>query len=267
MTPRADRPLAGLRVLVTRRGDRGSLLAELLRREGAEPIELPVLATMPAPEETLDAALDAVAGAAWVLFTAATGVELMAEHARARSRDHVLASARIAAVGSATGAAIERAGWPVAFLPAVAEGGALGRELPARPGDRVVVLQATGARPDLRAELEARGAEVDVHPIYETARAADVPTAAGDAVRRGEVDCVTFTSGSTVDYLLETLQPVSGGAGRSPLGCAIVACIGPVTEARARERGLAPAIVAREQTLDGLVEAMKRYFQAREHGT
>jgi len=45
-----------------------------------------------------------------------------------------------------SGAAIERAGWAVAFLPAIAGGGALGRELPVRPGDRVVVLSSRPAR-------------------------------------------------------------------------------------------------------------------------
>lgn len=266
MTPAHDpRPLAGLRVLVTRRGDRGPLLADLLRREGAVPIELPVLATVPAPEAALDAALDAIARADWVLFTAATGVEVMAEHARRRAQTAALAFARIAAVGRATAAAAEQAGWAVAFVPSTSGGAGLGRELPAKSGARVAVLQAAGARPELRAALEARGIAVDVHPIYETERAAAAPPAALEAARRGEVDCVTFTSGSSVDYLLETLRPGAAGAELPLFARAVVACIGPVTEARARARGLRPDIVAREQTLEGLVEAMKRHYQAQEH--
>lgn len=260
------RPLAGVRVLVTRRGDRASGFADLLRAEGAVPIEVPVLAIRPAADVALDAALDALAGARWVLFTSASGVDVLARHARTRARTALPPGARLAAVGPATAAAIRREGWAGAFEPSTSNGAALGRELPALPGERIVALQAKGARGDVRDELEARGLTVEVHRIYETEPPSDRARASLEFARLGDVDCVTFTSGSTVEYLLEALRRMGDGAERALFETASVACIGPVTAERARELGLRPAIVAGEQTLAGLVDAMRRHFQSQEHG-
>ena len=70
----------------------------------------------------------------------------------------------------------------------------------------------------------------------------------------------TFTSSSTVRHLVE----MADSAGLD-LPCALekttVACIGPITAHTARELGLPVHVVAEEYTIDGLVEALTRYFQ------
>jgi uroporphyrinogen III methyltransferase/synthase len=59
---------------------------------------------------------------------------------------------------------------------------------------------------------------------------------------------VTFTSSSTVTRFLEV-----AGAERLP---PLVACIGPVTAATAREAGLTVTVEATEHTIPGLVAAL-----------
>ncbi len=61
-------------------------------------------------------------------------------------------------------------------------------------------------------------------------------------------DAVTFTSSSTVTNYLE----VAGDAAVPP----VVACIGPVTAATARDHGLTVTVEAEPHTVDGLVDAL-----------
>ena len=47
----------------------------------------------------------------------------------------------------------------------------------------------------------------------------------------------------------------------SPLRRAVVACIGPATAEAALEAGLPPDVLADEQSVDGLVAALRRYVR------
>jgi uroporphyrinogen III methyltransferase/synthase len=62
-------------------------------------------------------------------------------------------------------------------------------------------------------------------------------------------DYVTFTSSSTVRFLLAELGGRAGLAGR-------FVSIGPVTSAALREHGLSPDVEAVRHDIDGLVEAL-----------
>ena len=64
---------------------------------------------------------------------------------------------------------------------------------------------------------------------------------------------VTFTSSSTVRYLLEAI----GGAQRFPREARVVS-IGPVTSETARELGLDVHVEAERHDVDGLVDALLR---------
>jgi uroporphyrinogen-III synthase len=75
----------------------------------------------------------------------------------------------------------------------------------------------------------------------------------------GNIDMVTFTSSSTVTNLLALL-----GTEIHSIGKAKVACIGPKTAATAKERGLRVDIVAGENTIPGLVEAIEQYYRTGE---
>ena len=66
----------------------------------------------------------------------------------------------------------------------------------------------------------------------------------------GEIDLVTFTSSSTVKNLVNIIGSVDF------LKDVKTACIGPVTADTAKSLGIEPDIVAKEYTIDGLVEAI-----------
>jgi uroporphyrinogen III methyltransferase / synthase len=68
----------------------------------------------------------------------------------------------------------------------------------------------------------------------------------------GRIDAVTFTASSTVRSFLE-------GVG-ADVGRAVVAVIGPITAATAREAGLDVQIEAAEHTIPGLLRALSEHF-------
>ena len=238
-----DRPLLGRRVVVTRARQQASGLADRLRRAGAEVVLVPTIEIVQADDGGV-----ALAGAAarvrefdWVVLTSVNAVErLFADLRDARS----LGDTRVAAVGRATADALAARGVAADLVPERAVGEALVTAFPEGPG-RVLVPQGDLAGESLGEGLAAKGWSVEVVEAYRTVPArpaADVLAAAAKA------DAIAFTSGSTVERYLD--------AAGAPAVPPVVACIGPVTAAAARERGLDVTVVAGEATVDGLVGAL-----------
>ena len=219
------RTLAGRTILVTRPADQAAPLVRALTA---------------AMRDLADGGFD------WVVLTSRTTVEVL--RARLTSPRDVRAS--VAAIGEGTAAAFR--GWsrrdpdlqPPTFTTA-----ALARAFP-RGSGRVLCARADIAPDGLEAALARKGWDPVRVDAYRTLLARSLPRKARDALRRGEVDTVTFTSASTVQGFVRAL----GGARGTPK----VVCIGPVTAAAARDAGLRPAAVARPHTIDGLVDAVER---------
>ena len=120
------------------------------------------------------------------------------------------------------------------------------------PYDLMIVLGADPLRMSVYSEvdplpegLRARGWNVDVVEAYRTAAA---PL---DDERRASLaaaDMITFTSSSTVTRFLDAAGPES----LPP----VVATIGPVTAATAREHGVPVDIEAEAHSIDGLIDAI-----------
>jgi uroporphyrinogen III methyltransferase/synthase len=126
-------------------------------------------------------------------------------------------------------------------------------------GVRVLFPRAAVARDALPDLLRAAGADVDIVPVYRTVGPSEETL---DLLRtqleRRELDVVTFTSGSTVDHMVEAL----GQDARAMLRGVILACIGPVTRESAEKHGLHIDVSAARYTIDGLVEALHQHFAA-----
>lgn len=245
------RPLFGRRVVVTRPREQAQALVQALRERGAEPVEVPVIAiTDPADGgAALQAAAACLGTYEWVVFTSANAVgRLVALLPDARSFGGV----RIAAIGTGTAAALAAAGLVPDLVPErfVAESLLEAFPPPATPGARALLPSAAAARDVLPQGLRAMGYEVDVIEAYRTEPGYPSPEALAEAAA---ADAIAFTSSSTVtEYLAvadrDAVPPV-------------VACIGPVTAATARENGLEVTIEAEVHTIDGLVTALEEVFR------
>ena len=158
-----------------------------------------------------------------------------------------LAGATIAAIGPGTAAELARRGIRADVVPERFVAEALVEALEPVPveGRRVLVARAAEARSVLPDALRERGALVDDVALYET-----VPEPLTDADRAAlaRASYVTFTSSSTVRFLVES--------GARPAAGARIVSIGPITSATAEEHGLAVDVEAERHDIDGLVDAL-----------
>ena len=240
--------LAGRTVLVTRPAEQASPLVQALERRGARALVAPTIRLVPARSAALTRALkDLAAGRFhWITLTSATTVDVLRE----RLSSPADVRARVAVIGDGTAAALRRwARRDPDLQPETFTTTALARAFP-RGSGRVLCARADIAPEGLEDALARKGWDPVRVDAYRTVMARSLPRETRDALRRGEVDAVTFTSASTVRGFVHAL----GGARGTPK----VVCIGPVTAAAVRGAGLRPAVVARPHTIDGLVAAVER---------
>lgn len=247
-----DRPLAGLRILVTRAaGQAGSLSAALAER-GGEPIRFPVIATAdPESWGPLDQAIDRLEQYRWLVLTSPTGARQFTGRLAALRRS-APAGLRVVAVGPATAKELAAGGVDVELMPQESRGAALSTAMAPHlaPGDRVLMARGNLAGAGPAEALRALGAVVDEVEAYRTIFAGGDAGPLRQALADGGIHYVTFTSGSTVENLLVAL----GGA--QLLHGVRIAVLGPETEAVARRHGLTVHAVAVEQSVQGLVRAI-----------
>lgn len=250
--------LAGRRVIVTRARAQAGELAGLLEVRGAEVLLCPVI-RFEDPDDwgPADAAIASIRDYDWVVFTSRNGVDRFFARLASRGLDaRALADARVAAVGPATAGALERHGITPDLVPDehVAEGllAALEARGPLR-GLSILIPRAQEARELLPDELVARGAKVDVAPVYRTVGEGAAPEPVREALADGTVDAVVFTSASTVKRFAALFAPSPPA---EVLSGVMVASIGPVTSDAARELGLTVAVQPDEYTAPALVDAL-----------
>lgn len=250
------RPLSGWRVAVTRASHQASALSSALTRAGATPLEVPTIEIAPPGDggAALAGALARLAEFGWVCFTSANAVSAVLE---SLGGPGPLRSARLAAVGRATAAALGEAGLSVALVPEAAEGASLAAAFGPAPSPPPAVLlpQAAGARPDLAAGLRASGYRVEEVEAYRT-----LPRPAEPALARELAGCraITFASPSALRAFVS-----SYGRGALP---PVVASIGPVTSEAARRLGIAVAAEAATASVEGIVAALGAYALAERAG-
>jgi uroporphyrinogen III methyltransferase/synthase len=249
--------LSGKRVVVTRAASQAAALVGLLEAAGAEVLVFPTIEIVdPEIWEPADEAIRALDVYSWAVFTSTNAVErFFARMATVDKDARALHGLRIAAVGPATAEALLRNGIRADFVPDEHVGEGVLEGLCVRgvgEGTRVLLPRALEAREVLPTELEARGARVDVVPVYRTVPGAGDP-AVLERLRAGGADAVTFTSSSTVRHFARLAEGIN-------LSDLVVAVIGPVTAATARELGMTVSVEPDEYTVPALVEALGAYF-------
>ena len=253
------RPLAGRVVLVTRAREQAGRFRSLLEAAGARVLTVPAIA-IEAPEswEPLDRALAALVSYRWVVFTSANGVEMVRRRLGPGGLG-ALGSRRVAAIGPATAAALAALGVTAEIVPEeyVAEGLVAALRPLVRRGDRVLLPRAARTRDVLVRELDAMGAHVDEIAAYRTRPAVEDAGTVRQALERGDIDVVTFTSSSTVTHFTALFSPAELGRLMSGV---TVACIGPITRATAAEHGLDTHVMPGDYTIPALADAIAAHY-------
>lgn len=243
-------PLQGKRVLITRPEEQAEQFADQLRRLGAEPVIVPTIAVLPPEDwEPVDQAIRSLDRFHWVVFTSVNGVHSFVGRMQAINVPiSLLAGRRLAAIGPATAGALEQ----VCRAPDVIPDEFLSDAVPDALGEvrglRILLPRADIARKAMAEDLRRRGAEVVEVSVYRVqqrtgAQIANLP----------QPDFITLTSPSTVRSLARMLEEV----GRTNwLSSIPLICIGPITADAVRELGYQPARVAKEHTIQGLIQAI-----------
>lgn len=254
----ATPPLSGATVVVTRAASRAEHLIGPLQALGARVLSYAATRAVPRDVQGLQRAAAALARYDWVVFTSATGVDLMFDATEACGIAAVdWAHTRIATVGSATADAVRARGVEPALVPTrfVAEG--LLEAFAAHgglAGTALLYPAAAGARRALADGLRALGAEVHVIEAYDTITTDEDVAEVHAALCTGHVNAVTLTAKSSVDAWVAAM----GEAHRM----ADVVSIGPVTTEAARAAGMRVAAEAMPSTIEGLVAAVVRAIRA-----
>ncbi len=285
----APSALHGKRVLVTRTRNQASAFSQKLRALGAIAVEFPTISIV-APQDwsQIDPALQRLYISApvgegharskheqcpyqWLVLTSANGVTICFERLQALGYDpRAMHNVRIATIGPATAAALQRYGVSADLVPDdyIAEGVVHALVQDAQQHGTSLVEQhmllarAAEARKVLVTELQRAGALVDEVPIYHTGAVAHDDECAQRVLallQQQQLDILTFTSSSTVRNFvawLHSCEQHEHASAMSLVAQSTIACIGPITSQTAHALGLHVDIEAREFTIDGLVKAI-----------
>ncbi len=255
-------PLAGVRIVITRAIEQARELKGRLEEMGATVLLFPAVSfSEPSATAALDDAIRSLGEFDWILFTSANAAHFFASRCRKLgvepSRGELV---RCAAVGPATASAVAAEGFAVDYVAKEFVGTALARELGAAlAGKKILLPRSERARPDLPDALKTAGAKVTEVVAYHTGGVGAVDPALTTAIRRAEVDLVSFFSPSAVQNLRRELGDETLGRLAKKVA---FAAVGPVTAAALRNAGLRVAIEAPQATAESMASAIADYFSA-----
>ncbi len=198
----------------------------------------------PADRNAVGRLVDDVAKYDWVMFTSPRAVEALGP--RLKGMKHAGLHTRFAAVGPSTAARLRGFGIGVDFVPSKYLTSALAGEVPAKAGEKALLLRADIADPALARVLRSRGLEVVDCAVYRTR----VLPGRAEIPRPEDVGYVLFASPSEVRGFEKR---VPGGEFDSIRKAAVAVCIGPVTAKAAIEAGFKRTLTPEVHTIDALV--------------
>lgn len=233
--------LAGRKVVITRAAEQADDLAVIVSASGAIPVVMPLVTI-----EVIDSEAERLRRVDpgefdWLVVTSPNGAKAFAA---ARAGEHRSAPLNVAAVGTATAAALADAGVTATFVPTRQNAEGLLAEWPPDQAGSVLLVQAEAAEATVADGLRARGCDVTVVRPYRTV---PVRPAAADQLAALSADAVLFASGSAA----RAWCAVFGLS--TP---ALVVSIGPRTSATIEALGLKVNLEAADHSLSGLVDVL-----------
>jgi len=250
---REKQPLFGKRIMITRPKNQAKEMAWQIILAGGEPVCFPTIELEAIKENNFD--FCQLPSYDWLIFTSANAVSFFFEQLRTKRIDVRSIKGKLAAIGPATVASLEKYGLQADFMPEKYQAESLleGLKDIVSAGDKVLIPRAEEARDVLPEGLKARGVEVKVLPLYRVVPALKSAELMADFLNDAHLDYLIFTSSSTVKNYVKLCQ-IKNISYLLP-ECRIV-CIGPVTAETARELGLRADIVAEEFTTEGILKAI-----------
>jgi len=248
--------LSGQTVLVTRAASQASTFSEQLMAAGATVLELPTLEIVPPSSwQHLDNALSQLSQFDWLILTSHNAVTFFMERLQQQGNDsRALASLKIAVVGEKTAQTLHNYGIVADFIPSEFVADALVGEFPVPVTGLQILFPRveSGGRPILVETFTAAGATVTEVPAYESRCPRQIDPTILNALRKGHVTIVTFTSSKTVKHFCKLV----GAEAAALLQSVQIASIGPQTSQTCRELLGRVDCEAQEHSLHGLLQCL-----------
>jgi uroporphyrinogen-III synthase len=201
-----DQALAGRGIAITRPADQSRQLADLIAKQGGQPILFPLLAIAPLDDyATFDQNIDCLDHYDWAIFISSNAVQQGMPRLMQRYRA-LPAKLRFAAIGPSTAAELSQSGVTKVLTPSECFDSEHLLALPEMQqvrGQRIIIFRGEGGRELLAEGLRARGAEVDFAECY---RRVNPQTDAGDLPRlwqNNQLHAIVVTSSEALRNLID----------------------------------------------------------------
>jgi uroporphyrinogen-III synthase len=242
-----------MRILITRPRAQADEFAEKLHSVGFKPIFFPVIEIRPIEDNVaLDRALEKLNCYEWVVFTSVNAVDVVFDRFSPSLKAEEL-SVRFAAIGPKTAEALQARGVTPDFVPEEYVAEAILPGLGDVQGKWVLLPRAEIARKALPEAIANAGGVAHEIAVYKTLPAQPDPK--GLAALKSGVDVVTLTSPSTVQNFI-AIAKQNGLDLLNLTNNPVFACIGPITGQAAKEKGLVNLVIAKQYTIEGLMEVI-----------
>ena len=286
-----EKPLQGVKVLVTRAEEQADSFADLLQELGATTLERAFLAVSPASDYSeLDKAISQLNQYQWIIFASQNAVKFTLQRLKALGLPaQALSQCQLASIGPATSNCLAEVGLSVAFQPTAYVAETLVAEFQQQinlAGQRLLWPKTNIGRLLIADGLRAAGAQVDTAIAYESGLPSNKEQLARELVallRDQAIDIITLASGQTARNLGQLLDlglelelgaklELGGKHGLGPdqkeklallkegkeelLGSVKIAAIGPITASAAEQSLGRVDVVAAEHTLKGLTDSL-----------
>ena len=251
-----SKPLFGKNIVVTRSREQSSKMVAQIAELGGNAIEYPTIKIEPIPEnvDALAENFGSLDRYSHIIFTSTNGVEIFFDALKASGRDtRALGSIHVTAIGSATAALLAEQGITADFVPKKYVGEELvdGLMPLLTETSRVLIPRSKNARIYV-VEALRKVCPVDEYQIYETVREDNTDVDVAEMLKNKEIDYITFTSSTTVQYFVEKI----GSENVDDTKNAKCVSIGPVTSDKMKELGLMVDVQAEVYTIAGMIEAI-----------
>jgi len=250
-------PLFGKNIVVTRDARDNAEFADKIISRGGNPIEFATIKIKPLTNTNkFLKVIGKLSEFDWIIFTSSNGVEIVFDFLLSLGKDaRAFSSAKIAAIGSETAAALSEFGIKADFVPTLFTSRELGKQLAAvwnLHGKKVLLFRSQIASNELVDWLERAGAEIENVPLYRIVTAKSKCDWLIKKITAGEIDWLTFASSSSARAFFEQIPADTVNSSNAK-----VASIGPVTSEQLKNLGIRVDVEASEHTVDGLLTAIQ----------
>ncbi|MDO9493534.1 hydroxymethylbilane synthase [Acetobacterium sp.] len=254
-----EKPLFGKNIIVTRSREQSSQMVEKITELGGNAIEFPTIKIVPINEAACDEKVKCLTDYSHIIFTSINGVEIFFDSLTRCGKDaRAFGNLHITAIGEGTKNALLARGLQADFVPDKYVGEELVSGLvPLLNKDsRVLIPRSKNARIYVVEEL-SKICPVDEIQSYETIREDHATVDPLEMLNNKEIDYITFTSSTTVQFFIEKI----GAAHIDAINSAKAVSIGPQTSKKCLEFGIDVDIEAETYTIQGMLDAILKDSQ------